>query len=407
MRSHLLHGVVRHRRARPFTYGLEHGVFYAALDLDELDEVDRSLRLFRRNGRGSSPSATRTTSSRRPPTSGRGSSTTCGRRARTRAAGGSRSSPTCGWRATSSTRRASSCAAMADGVLRVVVVEVHNTHGERHLYTLRPRDAGAEHLRRRRWTRRSTSRRSSRCAAATRCASGTSPARLRITINQHQPEGLELHASLDLARRPLTDRNLAPAPAPPPVPPPADDGPDPLARPAAVAARRPVPTPSRGRPMTSPTLPVDRAAAPGLLDRLAWRVALAAAERIRIGRLRVVLPDGSVRTFGGDARRRIGGDPDPRPRGVDPHPAAAARPGPARRTWTGCGPARTCRPCSGSRPATARRSRCPAAGSGSRRSSAGRSRTGRGATPAPAAAATSPPTTTWATTSTGCSSTRR
>ena len=25
-------------------------------------------------------------------------------------------------------------------MLRVVVVEVHNTHGERHLYTLRPRD---------------------------------------------------------------------------------------------------------------------------------------------------------------------------------------------------------------------------------------------------------------------------
>ena len=34
------------------------------------------------------------------------------------------------------------------------------------------------------------------------------PSRLRITINQQQPEGLVLHASLDLARRPLTDRNL-------------------------------------------------------------------------------------------------------------------------------------------------------------------------------------------------------
>jgi len=52
--------------------------------------------------------------------------------------------------------------------------------------------------------------------------------------------------------------------------------------------------------MNSPTLPVDRAAAPGLLDRMAWRVALSAAERIRIGSLRVVMPDGSVRTFGGD-----------------------------------------------------------------------------------------------------------
>ena len=40
MRSHLLEGTVRHRRARPFTYELEHGVYYFALDLDELDEVD-------------------------------------------------------------------------------------------------------------------------------------------------------------------------------------------------------------------------------------------------------------------------------------------------------------------------------------------------------------------------------
>ena len=40
MRSHLLEGKVRHRRSRPFTYGLEHDVWYAALDLAELDELD-------------------------------------------------------------------------------------------------------------------------------------------------------------------------------------------------------------------------------------------------------------------------------------------------------------------------------------------------------------------------------
>ena len=57
MRSHLLHGIVRHRRARPFAYGLEHGVFYAALDLDELDLVDRALRLVpsQRTGTGRLP----------------------------------------------------------------------------------------------------------------------------------------------------------------------------------------------------------------------------------------------------------------------------------------------------------------------------------------------------------------
>ena len=41
MRSHLLEGKVRHRRARPFVYALEHDVYYFALDLDELDEVPR------------------------------------------------------------------------------------------------------------------------------------------------------------------------------------------------------------------------------------------------------------------------------------------------------------------------------------------------------------------------------
>ena len=46
MRSHLLEGVVRHRRARPVTYALEHGVYYLALDLDEMGAVDRSMRLI-------------------------------------------------------------------------------------------------------------------------------------------------------------------------------------------------------------------------------------------------------------------------------------------------------------------------------------------------------------------------
>ena len=37
--------------SRPFTYGLEHDVFYVALDLDELDEVAARLRLVGRNRR--------------------------------------------------------------------------------------------------------------------------------------------------------------------------------------------------------------------------------------------------------------------------------------------------------------------------------------------------------------------
>jgi DUF1365 family protein len=51
VRSHLLEGTVRHRRARPFTYGLEHSVWYAALDVDEIEQLDGRLRLFGRNRR--------------------------------------------------------------------------------------------------------------------------------------------------------------------------------------------------------------------------------------------------------------------------------------------------------------------------------------------------------------------
>jgi cyclopropane-fatty-acyl-phospholipid synthase len=54
--------------------------------------------------------------------------------------------------------------------------------------------------------------------------------------------------------------------------------------------------------MTAPTVPttaVRRPAAPGsLLERAALRVGLAAASRIRVGRLTVVLPDGTRRVFG-------------------------------------------------------------------------------------------------------------
>ena len=95
---------------------------------------------------------------------------------------------------------------MPGELLRVVVVEVHNTHGERHLYTLRPRPGVATFV------------------AAMDKAFYVSPfietagsytvrvrdesSRLRISINHELPDGLVLHASLDLVRQPLTDRQL-------------------------------------------------------------------------------------------------------------------------------------------------------------------------------------------------------
>ena len=207
MRSHLLHGVVRHRRARPFTYGLQHGVFYAALDLEELDRLDGSLRLFRRNRPGLV--AFRDDDHLDPPAS----DVRAGLIEHLRAEG---EDPT-GWRImlVANLRVAGYVfdpasfflCRDADGVLRVVVVEVHNTHGERHLYTLRPRDPGSE-------TFVAAMDKAFYVSPFIEVRGGyvvrvrDEPARLRITINQHQPEGLELHASLDLARRPLTDRNL-------------------------------------------------------------------------------------------------------------------------------------------------------------------------------------------------------
>ena len=85
---------------------------------------------------GPGRAATTTISIRPRPICGRRSSSTCGRTTRIPAAGRSRSSRTCACSATSSTRPASTCAVTGRATLRVVVVEVHNTHGERHLYTL-------------------------------------------------------------------------------------------------------------------------------------------------------------------------------------------------------------------------------------------------------------------------------
>ena len=210
VRSHLLEGVVRHRRAHPFTYELEHDVFYVALDLDELDEVPRRVRLDR--AQPAEPAQLprcAITSIRRPMTS-RASVLEHLRdaRERTRPVGRSRSSRTFASSGTSSTRPASSCAATPEGVLRVVIVEVHNTHGERHLYTLRPEMAGGQTF-----------------VSSMEKAFYVSPfidpvgsytvrvrdeaGRLRITINESKDGQLQLHASIDLARRRLTSRSVA------------------------------------------------------------------------------------------------------------------------------------------------------------------------------------------------------
>jgi len=207
VRSHLLEGKVRHRRARPFVYTLEHNVFYVALDLDELDEVPQRIRLIGRNrpnllsfrdGDHMDPPAVEMREGVRE-------------HLRTECVDPD------GWRITLITNlrvfgyvfnpASFYLCRDASGELQVVIVEVHNTHHERHLYTLRRPAEGSDFAASMdkdfyvspfiemvgRYTVRVRDE----------------PARVRISINEDQDEGLLLHTSIDLTRRPLRDRTVA------------------------------------------------------------------------------------------------------------------------------------------------------------------------------------------------------
>jgi DUF1365 family protein len=181
-------------------------VYYAAIDLDELGELDRSIRLLGHNRRNLF--GLRDTDHFVPPARDMRMSV----RDHLRAEG---DDPT-GWRITliANLRVAGYVFDPASfylcrdeaGLLRVVIVEVHNTHGERHLYTLRPRTADAGFV--------ASMDKVFYVSPFIEIRGGYTvrvrdePARLRVTINHEQAEGLVLHASLDLERRPFTDREL-------------------------------------------------------------------------------------------------------------------------------------------------------------------------------------------------------
>jgi DUF1365 family protein len=206
--SHLLEGRVRHRRSSPVVYALDHAVWYAALDLDELDELDRRLRLFSRNRRNAAVfrdadhlpvPATDLAADVRRHLAGEGIDPT-------------------GWRIVLVTNlrilgyvfnpASFYLCRDAAGDLAAVVVEVHNTHGERHLYTLRP-EAAAD---------------GAPFRAGMEKAFYVSPflemegrytvhvrddeTRLAIAINERRGDAPQLTTSLVLERRPLTDRTL-------------------------------------------------------------------------------------------------------------------------------------------------------------------------------------------------------
>ena len=204
MRSHLLEGKVRHRRSRPVVYALEHDVYYFALDLAELDEVDRSLRLVSRNRWN--VLQFRDDDHWLVPTADLGATVL----EHLRAEG---EDPT-GWRITLVTSlrvlgygfNPASFYLCRDtsGALRIVVVEVHNTHLERHLYTLRPRSEGPHFV---------ASMEKDFYVSPFIDMEGQytvhvqdDPTRLRIAINERQGDAPLLATSLVLERRRLTNR---------------------------------------------------------------------------------------------------------------------------------------------------------------------------------------------------------
>jgi DUF1365 family protein len=138
VRSHLLEGKVHHRRARPFTYGLEHDVWYAALDLAELDHVDRRLRLLSRNGRN--VVEFRDADHMPEPALDVRAALLAHLAAEGMAAERWQVTLITNVRVLGYVFNPASFFLCRDesGALRLVVIEVHNTFGDRHLYTLRP-----------------------------------------------------------------------------------------------------------------------------------------------------------------------------------------------------------------------------------------------------------------------------
>jgi DUF1365 family protein len=206
MNSHLLLGKVSHRRAQPVGYGLEHDVWYFALDLDELDAVCRSSRLLGRN--------TRAVLSFRDadhlPTPSTDLANDIHRHLRAEGIDLDRGRITLvtNVRVLGYVFNPASFYLCRDAgdVLIAVVVEVHNTHGERHLYTLRTEAPGVTFT------------------AAMNKAFYVSPfigpdGRYRVTVRETETrlaiginEGVDgqhlLATSLSLSKVPLTTRNL-------------------------------------------------------------------------------------------------------------------------------------------------------------------------------------------------------
>lgn len=205
MNSHLLAGKVRHRRTQPVIYQLEHDVFYVALDLAEIDEVAERLRLVGRNRRA--VASFRDADHLPEPATNIDMDV----RAHLRSEGHRPD----GWRITLITNlrilgyvfnpASFYLCRDATGTLQVVIVEVHNTFGERHLYTLRPAEASpfTSSMPKAFFVSPFISVDGRYTVHVRDGADG-----VRIAIVLRQDGEVRLSTSLVLERRPLTDRSL-------------------------------------------------------------------------------------------------------------------------------------------------------------------------------------------------------
>jgi DUF1365 family protein len=94
----------------------------------------------------------------------------------------------------------------AEGALQIVIVEVHNTHHERKLYTLRPAETRAAHVASMDKTHYVSPFMSMDSSYTVRVQDRTDE--VRIVIDETEGGAPTLQASVVLTRRPMTDRSL-------------------------------------------------------------------------------------------------------------------------------------------------------------------------------------------------------
>ncbi len=206
MRSHLVHGKVRHIRSRPTRYQLEHGVYYFALDLGELEQATERGWLVGRNRRA--VLSFRDADHLPSPATDLAHDIRAHLGAEGIQLDGGRITLITGLRVLGYVFNPASFFLCRDaaGALVAVVVEVHNTYGDRHLYTLRPERAEGAF------------------SAAMdkdfyvspfisidgryRVTVRDEPAALNIGISLRQAGETVLATSVVLRRRPLTTRNI-------------------------------------------------------------------------------------------------------------------------------------------------------------------------------------------------------